>query len=536
MTGYKDAQRRRVRRRGRAVTHAGRAKIWGAAETSSATRPRPCIDVRGVVTQAGPVAAATRYVRSDGLHIAYQVQGEGPLDLVFMPHWASHVELLWDEPVNARFLRRLASFSRLIMFDRRGVGLSDPVPDEQIEAATTVEDLGCVLDAIESPRAVLVACDGAGFGAIHFAVQHPERVEALVLLNSTARVIEDVDYRGFAQSEVRDYLESVSEQWVDGAAEIDVADPSMVTNVAYREWLTRYQRAAVRPATAAAITRGGLQADVRALLPLVTARTLVIHRADDMYFPAQQGRYLAEHIPDATYIELPGSDHTVMFGDAARILDEIELFLLGRRRSDYERSVATVLFVDIVNSTQRAVAVGDLAWRDTWKHTKPLPGVISANTEVVRSSPRAMSSSWCSRCRPTQSDAPSRFVIPPSRESSACVRGSTPANSSSEEPTLRASLSTSELELKPSLRRVRSWFPEPWPTSSWDRICVSRPRAYTPSEESPDSGNSGKPKGGPSPKRRQRRVLDGGSHVQSNRRVAPESSSPDSCVQRAITP
>jgi len=311
------------------------------------------------------VTAATRYARADGLHIAYQVQGEGTLDLVFMPHWASHVELLWDEPVNARFLRRLASFSRLIMFDRRGVGLSDPVPDEQIEAATTVEDLGCVLDAIESPRAVLVACDGAGFGAIHFAVQHPERVEALVLLNSTARVLEDVDYQGFAQSEVRGYLESVSEQWVDGAAEIDVADPSMVTNVAYREWLTRYQRAAVRPATAAAIMRGGLRADVRSLLPLVTARTLVIHRADDVYFPAQQGRYLAEHIPDATYIELPGSDHPVMLGDATRILDEVELFLLGRRRSDYERRVATVLFVDIVDSTRRAVAVGDLAWRDT---------------------------------------------------------------------------------------------------------------------------------------------------------------------------
>lgn len=282
-----------------------------------------------------------------------------------MPHWATHVELIWEEPATARFLRRLSSFSRLVLFDRRGVGLSDPVPEVEIDAATAAEDLRCVLDAIGIASATLVASDGAGFGAVQFAVESSERVDALVLINTTARILADHGYReGLPAEEMARYLDALTENWAEGPADVDVAEPTMVDDVPYREWLSRYQRGAARPSTVAAITRAGFEADVRALLPRIGTRTLVVHRQDDRYFPVSHGRYLAEHIPNAKYIELPGADHTVTVGDQGSILEEIEFFVVGQRKTRGERILAAVLFTDIVDSTKRVVSLGDQAWRD----------------------------------------------------------------------------------------------------------------------------------------------------------------------------
>lgn len=311
------------------------------------------------------MAAGTRYAKCGELHLAYQVHGRGQLDLVFMPQWATHVELLWEDPATSRFLGRLASFSRLILFDRRGVGLSDPVSDADIDSVNAPDDLLSVLDTVQSERPAVMACDGAGFGAIRFAVQNPERMQALVLANTTARIPADQGYTfGVPSHETEVHLETLAETWAEGPAFVSEMEPSMVGNDAYSEWLSRYQRAAARPSTIVAIDRGGIAADVRALLPKIQVPTLVLHRADDAYFPVEHGRYLAEKIPGATYVELPGNDHTVTTGDQQQVLDEVELFLVGRRTTGHDRILAAVLFIDIVESTQRAVAIGDRAWRD----------------------------------------------------------------------------------------------------------------------------------------------------------------------------
>src|ERR1700683_2651602 len=179
------------------------------------------VDGSARIAQAHWVDSGTRYARCEGLHLAYQTHGEGPPDIVFMPHWASHVELLWEEPNTARFLRRLSSFGRLILFDRRGVGLSDPVPEDDIHSANATQDLLCVLDAVASDRAVLVASDGAGFGAVLFASEFPERVDALVLVNTTARIVSDTDYpEGIPARSMAEYLESLTENWANGPADV----------------------------------------------------------------------------------------------------------------------------------------------------------------------------------------------------------------------------------------------------------------------------------------------------------------------------
>jgi len=309
--------------------------------------------------------SGTRYARCGKLHLAYQTHGAGPPDIVLMPHWATHVELLWEEPNTARFLRRLSSIGRLILFDRRGVGLSDPVPEREINSANATEDLRCVLDAVQSERAVVVASDGAGFGAVLFASTFPERVDALVLVNTTARILADADYpEGLPAGPMAGYLETLTENWANGPADVGFAEPSMIDDVPYKNWLSRYQRGAARPSTIAAICRAGFESDVRGVLPGLHVRTLVIHREGDAYFPVGQGRYLAQHIPDATYVELPGTDHTITVGDQAALLDEIQSFLVGQRATSGDRILGVILFTDIVESTQHAVALGDQAWRD----------------------------------------------------------------------------------------------------------------------------------------------------------------------------
>jgi class 3 adenylate cyclase len=304
----------------------------------------------------------TRYARSGDLHIAYQVVGHGPIDLVYVPTWISQIEHYWEEPSIARYFGRLASFSRLIMFDRRGSGLSDPVAraptlEEQMD------DVVAVMDAAGSERAAVFAQLEGGAMATLFAATHPERTTALVLYEAMPRMSWAPDYDWALRVEER--TAALDNTWGDGSRLVGLA-PNSSANPRLREWFARLERLAASPGTAAKFMMMNAEVDVRAVLPSIKVPTLVLHRAEDKFIDIRHSRYLAEHIPGARYVELPG-DQAISFGggDVAPLLDEIEEFLTGHRQASAgERILSTVMFADIVDSTQRAAAMGDRRWRD----------------------------------------------------------------------------------------------------------------------------------------------------------------------------
>jgi class 3 adenylate cyclase len=307
------------------------------------------------------MAPETRYARSGDLHIAYQVVGDGPIDLVYVPTWISQVEHYWEEPTVARYFNRLASFSRLILFDRRGSGLSDPVA-----GAPTLEeqmdDVVAVLDAAGSERAAVYATFEGGAMAAMFAATHPERTRALVLYEGMPRMSWAPDYDWALREEERQtHLES---SWGDGSRIVALA-PNSSSSPRLREWFARLERLAASPGTAAALMRMNAQVDVRAVLPTIQVPTLVLHRTGDRFVDIRHSRYLAEHIPGARYVELPGEEALSFGEETVPLLDEIEEFLTGaRHQADAERILATVMFSDIVDSTRRAAELGDRRWRD----------------------------------------------------------------------------------------------------------------------------------------------------------------------------
>jgi pimeloyl-ACP methyl ester carboxylesterase len=309
----------------------------------------------------------TQYARAGDAHIAYQVFGQGETDLVWMPHWATHIEMLWEDPLSAAFFQGLASFSRVIMFDKRGVGLSDPValaPPLTVESWT--EDLSAVLDAVGSQRAAVAASDMAGFIAVLFAATHPDRTTALVLVNATARVRRAPDYPIGLPGHLADRLVAAyEEEWGTTTPTLGIMDPSVADNESYRAWVSRYNRATASPGTIVPMVRMVLDTDVRAVLPAVRVPTLVLHRADDAYVRADHGRYLADHIPGARYVELPGKDHTPELGDADSVVAQMQSFLTGDWPiTGPERVLTTVVFTDIVGSTARAAELGDRRWKE----------------------------------------------------------------------------------------------------------------------------------------------------------------------------
>jgi class 3 adenylate cyclase len=309
----------------------------------------------------------TQYaVGPDGLHLAYQVVGDGPLDLVFVSEWSTHVEAQWEYPPLARFLDRLASFSRLILFDKRGVGLSDPLPLDNVPTLERgMEDLGTVMDTVGSQRAAVFATAGAGPMALLFSATHPDRTTALVLANSFARLAAAADYPcGVDRDAQERYLDLIEHGWGTGAA-ADVFTPSRAGDPAFRAWLGRYQRLAAGPGMGLRMQRRFYETDVRDILATVSAPTLVLHRADNAFVPAGVGRYLAEHIDGARFIELPGDEHLYYAGSTDQMLDEVEEFLTGTRGGGQsDRVLATVLFTDIAASTATAAEMGDARWRD----------------------------------------------------------------------------------------------------------------------------------------------------------------------------
>jgi len=310
--------------------------------------------------------AATRYAKTpDGLHVAYSVLGDGPFDLVFISDWRSHVEVITEEPSAARFFERLASFSRLIWFDKRGTGLSDPVALAALPSLEDwMDDVRVVLDAVGSERAALLGSTGGGPMAILFAATHPDRTQALVLANTFARLTQADDYLSGIPAHVRDrLLPGLAEHWGTGAI-LTLTSPLAASDEHLRTWWGRFERLAASPGAAFAMQRAVFELDVRSVLPTLAVPTLVVHRRDLRFIRVEHGRYLAEHIPGATYVELPGGEQLFFVG-SDDLLDEIESFLTGHRRgSEPDRVLATVLFTDIVGSTEHAVQVGDRRWRD----------------------------------------------------------------------------------------------------------------------------------------------------------------------------
>ena len=306
----------------------------------------------------------TRYAKSGDVHIAYQVVGSGPIDLVLIPGLFTHVEHQWEEPSFARFLTRLASFSRLIVFDARGAGLSDQAP-ELPPMEEQVDDLRAVLDAVGSSSAAIFGLSQAGPMAILFAASHPERTRGIVLYGTYASPRRQEGYPwGRSDEWMEDYGHQIDREWGSGVFLSQVA-PSRVSDEPFRRWWGRYERLSHGPGNALAYFRMNAQLDVRAILPTIQVPTLVLHRRDDVFRDPGHSRYLAEHIPGAKLIELDGRDHLPFLGDADAILDEVEEFLTGvRPPPERDRVLATVMFTDIVGSTERASALGDRAWKE----------------------------------------------------------------------------------------------------------------------------------------------------------------------------
>ncbi|MBV9487930.1 MAG: adenylate/guanylate cyclase domain-containing protein, partial [Frankiaceae bacterium] len=313
-------------------------------------------------------APRTRYVETEqGAHVAYQVVGDGPVDLMFIPWWWSNLEWQWEDPLVASFLDHLSRFARLITFDVRGVGVSDPAP---LDDLTTLEgwmrDAVDVLDAAGSRAAVIIGHGDGGLIASVLAATHPERCSGLILIDSYARLEEDEDYEGWERGFLDDLLGRFADFWGSGNANwVTLVAPSEQKNKEFRFQLGRLERLSVSPGAARAMQLVLGRVDVRPALATISVPTLVLHHVGNTYVPVHFGRQVAAHIPDAELIELEGADHLYWIGNTEATLRLIEQHVAGSRGAPRaERVLATVLLTDIVASTDRVVALGDERWRD----------------------------------------------------------------------------------------------------------------------------------------------------------------------------
>jgi pimeloyl-ACP methyl ester carboxylesterase/DNA-binding winged helix-turn-helix (wHTH) protein len=310
-------------------------------------------------------APETLYARSGDVNIAYQVIGDAPLDLVFVMGWVSHLEYFWREPSFARFLLRLASFARLILFDKRGTGLSDRVPINELPTLEQrMDDVRAVMDAVGSERAALCGVSEGGPMCSLFAATHPDKTLALIMIGTYAKRIRDADYPWAPTPEHRQqFFDEMRDQW-GGPVGLEERAPSVAHDPQFRQWWATYLRMGASPGAALALTQMNAEIDVRQVLPSIRVPTLVIHRTEDQCLKVEEGRYVAERIPGAKYVELPGRDHLPFVGDQDAILDEVEEFLTGVRHTlEPDRVLATVLFIQIVGSKERAQRLGDQRWQ-----------------------------------------------------------------------------------------------------------------------------------------------------------------------------
>jgi pimeloyl-ACP methyl ester carboxylesterase len=311
----------------------------------------------------------TEYARSGDLNIAYQAVGEGPRDLVYVPGWVSNIEMMWEEPAMEHFLGRLASFSRLILFDKRGTGLSDRVSNTELPTLEQrMDDVRAVLEAVGSERAALFGHSEGGNMCVLFAATYPERTAALITLGSFARRRgPDDDYPWAPTAEEREETATEIEQnWGHmRPQDVEYYAPSRFGDEQFVRNLEQYFRRAASPGAAAALLRMNSYIDVRDVLPTIQVPTLVLHRTGDHDVNIAEGRYLASKIPGAKFVELSGADHWIAAGNTDEIADEIEEFLTGTRPvPNPDRVLASVLFTDIVGSTERAAELGDAGWRN----------------------------------------------------------------------------------------------------------------------------------------------------------------------------
>jgi len=308
----------------------------------------------------------TRYARSGDVNIAYQVVGSGELDLVYVMGWVSNLDYFWEEPSCARFLSRLASFSRLILFDKRGTGLSDRVPESQLPTIEQrMDDVRAVMDTVGLERAALFGVSEGGPMCALFAATYPERTSALVMYGTYAKRIWDPDYPWAPTPQERQKFYDAIQQGWGGIVDLATLAPSVAHDERFKQWWASYLRLSASPGAALALARMNTEIDIRHVLPAIRVPTLVLHRTGDLDIDVRGSRYMAERIPGAKYVELPGADHLPWIGDHDAILDEAEEFLTGVRRGpEPDRVLATVLFTDIVGSTERAAELGDRRWRD----------------------------------------------------------------------------------------------------------------------------------------------------------------------------
>jgi pimeloyl-ACP methyl ester carboxylesterase/class 3 adenylate cyclase len=312
---------------------------------------------------AGP---PTRYAKSGDASIAYQVVGDGPIDVLLVLGFATHLDLQWELPPFAHFFERISSFSRLILFDKRGTGLSDPVADAPT-LEQRIDDVRAVMDAAGSERASLFGVSEGGPMSVLFAATHPERVTALVLYGAMGRTTEAPDYPWASPADAlrESAAEFIAPYWgVESEVMLELFAPSFAGDPRAQEFTARMERSAASPAMVQQIFEMFLDIDVRDVLPAIHVPTLVLHRHSDRVVNRRAGQELASHIPGARYVELPGIDHLPWAGDGDAVVGEIEEFLTGARSvPEPDRVLATVMFTDIVGSTERATQLGDARWR-----------------------------------------------------------------------------------------------------------------------------------------------------------------------------
>ena len=310
-------------------------------------------------------AARTQYVRVEGGHLAFQSFGDGPALLVMLG-LTTHVDAMWDEPALARFMRRLASFSTTIVFDRRGSGLSDPVSGRPT-TDSLAQDASGLVDALELHDVTLLAANEASLTAIPLAALRPDRVSGLVLVNGTARLMWADDYPiGVKMPQGTRYLRDGVEQYAEKPLGISLVAPSKVGDAVFEAWAQSFQRSSSSPGGLEQAARLVGSADIRSMLPDVRCPALVMHRVGNKFTIVEHGLFLADQLPHARFVELTGADHLVWIGpDTDRMLDEIETFVTGATASGgAERVLATILFTDIVGSTGQLTRLGDRAWAE----------------------------------------------------------------------------------------------------------------------------------------------------------------------------
>ncbi len=306
----------------------------------------------------------TRYAKSGDVSIAYQVLGSGSLDLIYVMGWVSNVEYFWQEPSMNRFLRQLSSFSRLILFDKRGTGLSDKVVNLPT-LEQRMDDVRAVMDAVGSEKAALFGVSEGGPMSVLFAATYPERTRALIMYGSYAKRVWSSDYPWAPTPDQRQvFFDTIKNGW-GGVVDLETLAPGAMKDERFKQWWAGYLRHSASPADALALAKMNTEIDIRDILPAIHVPSLIIHRTGDLDISIEGSRYMAQQIPNAKFIALAGSDHLPWVGETEKLLNEIEIFLTGElQASEPHRILATCLFTDIVGSTERAQSLGDDGWRN----------------------------------------------------------------------------------------------------------------------------------------------------------------------------